>query len=168
MNGVYAMVKVAGVIEKQAIATGLGGYLTAPWLSVPRAAEMKGALKMLNEDPESMYVNRPVASHFIAPILGALAGGALGGGAGHLIGGDLGHAGAGAGVGAVGGGYLGALLSPFLQQRAVAREIGKQEDKDLVVGHRLRKGRHNPPTDEEKKKKSSGDKANTKTEKSKK
>ncbi len=128
-------------IEKRAITTGPLGYLTAPAYSPIRASEVKGGLKAVDEDPDSMYINRPVLSHLIGQLIGTAAGGAVGAGLGTALdtpGGGL--------AGGVGGAYTGLGLSTafnvMAQQRAVARNLKKLRETNPEAYERLKKRYH--------------------------
>jgi len=155
-------------LRKQAISTGLAGYLTAPWYARTRAAELKGALKAEDEEPESALINRPHLGRFWPALLGkgvgALAGGAAGAGLAHRIvnddqiqremrqagmrlrRGDIGaFYGVSAGLGAGTGMGLGSLVAPMLQQRAVNRRLGALKKTKPEVARQLRRGTWQPP-----------------------
>ena len=146
MSNAYSTGERCGMMVKQAIETGFGGYLSAPLgFSAHRAAEVKGARKMRGEDADSVFIRRPVLSHLLAQLVGA-GGGALLGGTGAALAGVRSpeDVGVGAGMGAGAGAVTAALLSPFLQQRAVARSLEDIEDDDPEMGKRLRRHDYKP------------------------
>ncbi len=136
-------------MSKEAIQTGILGYLTSPAFAPLRAAEMKGKMK-----PEGkkmpLTIRRPYLGPGVVALLSALAGGGLGAAAGGAIAPEgakfLGVSG-GAHTGAMTGASLGALIATLAQQRAVGRELGKTKAEDPELYRTMRKNVPKPKED---------------------
>ena len=125
-------------LDKSAVMTGGLGYLTAPAVSIPRAAEVRGALRARDQKPEHFSVKRPYLSALLSPAAGLAGGAAVGGIAGALTGGSGRSAGAGAALGGFAGASVAPLVHAVIQQARINKAMRKLKEEDPEAYARLK------------------------------